>query len=360
MPQEGQQQPRAFFGKAQQHCELYSGDKTTQYIACLSPQVDRGFFLANEDWTCYRRNYFQVSCTFSLVGAVPASGGTAAINGSTATGCVAVVNGVMHRVTRFLIGLSAQVLEDGKIVELVQHTPKRDKGPQMTPQPQPALPTDIAAQNGSTGSNTVCFERIQFKTATANNGKRRAAQQYYMLEVLLLADCENGGRILVASSTSAPIVVRGRSPGHYADATMHHRTVSSNDAHELQQHTEMQQDDSENSAAVAAAIAAAAGYDFSANSMVQALSRIGAPAPHPQEILDRAQTMTASASLPGLQSSHSGIADTLPSDTLPADLSFIAATMADSTGNTASQHAHLLDIHPPPTPSDPSSDMSLL
>ncbi|KAJ2611099.1 hypothetical protein H4S08_003315 [Coemansia sp. RSA 1365] len=362
MPHESQQQqqPRPFFEKAQQHCELYSGDKTTQYIACLSPQVDRGFFIANEDWTCYRRNYFQVSCTFSLVSAVPASEATVALNASAATGCVAIVNGVMHRVTRFLIGLSAQVQEDEKVVELVQHTPKRDKGPQMTPQPQPVLPTGVAAQDGSTGSNTACFERIQFKTATANNNKRLSAQQYYMLEVLLLADCEDGGRILVASNISAPIIVRGRSPGHYADATMHHRTVSSTNEHKLSKNTEMQQDDGANSAAVAAIAAATAGYNFSANSMVQALSRIGAPAPHPQEILDRAQIMTASASLPGLQSSRGGIVDASPSDTLPADLSFIAATMANSTGSTVSPHACLLDIHPQSTPSDPSSDMPLL
>ncbi|KAJ2432622.1 hypothetical protein GGF42_009548, partial [Coemansia sp. RSA 2424] len=56
-------------------------------------------------------------------------------------------------------------------------------------------------------------------TATANNGKRRAAQQYYVLTVDLLADCDGGERCVVASAASAPIVVRGRSPGHYADAS---------------------------------------------------------------------------------------------------------------------------------------------
>ncbi|KAJ2806202.1 hypothetical protein H4R20_001776 [Coemansia guatemalensis] len=360
MPQESQQQPRAFFGKAQQHYELYSGDKSTRFMAWMSPHVDRGFFMAGEDWTCYRRNYFQVSCTFSLVGADPTSGGTSALSASTGTGCVAVVNGVLRRVTRFLIGLSAHVMEDGKVVELVQHTPKRDKGPQMTPQPQPALPTDAAARRGPAGSNTACFERIQFKTATANNGKRRAAQQYYTLEVLLLADCDDGGRILAATSTSAPIVVRGRSPGHYTNATMHHRTASSTDAHQPPQQMSMQQDDSSNPTAVAAAIAAAAGYDFSANSMVQALSRIGAPAPHPQEILDRAQNMSAAASLPGLQPSRSRILNPAPPAAMPADLSFITATMAGSTGGTGSPHARLLDMHPPPASTDPNPDISLL
>lgn len=74
------------------------------------------------------------------------------------------------------------------------------------------------------------FDRIQFKSATANNGKRRAAQQYYHLIVELYADVGNasssapgqsnqgdGGWVKISQRISAPMVVRGRSPGHYAD-----------------------------------------------------------------------------------------------------------------------------------------------
>ncbi|KAJ2828432.1 hypothetical protein GGI24_002389 [Coemansia furcata] len=124
--------------------------------------------------------------------------------------------GTARTAVRFLVAISAQVASTrDKDVELVQHTPKRDKGPQTTPQPQP-----IRCSGGPSAisSSTVCFERLQFKTATANNGKRRAAQQYYTLVVDLLADCDDGERCLIASTTSSPIVVRGRSPGHYADS----------------------------------------------------------------------------------------------------------------------------------------------
>lgn len=68
------------------------------------------------------------------------------------------------------------------------------------------------------GQVEATFERIQFKTATANNGKRRAAQQYYFLLVELLADVgsQHPDRwIKVAFRMSAPLVVRGRSPSHY-------------------------------------------------------------------------------------------------------------------------------------------------
>jgi meiosis-specific transcription factor NDT80 len=66
------------------------------------------------------------------------------------------------------------------------------------------------------------FERIQFQKATANNGKRRAQQQYYNLVVELYAEIASSvpGEmqwIQIARRQSHPMVVRGRSPGHYKD-----------------------------------------------------------------------------------------------------------------------------------------------
>ncbi|KAJ2491033.1 hypothetical protein IWW47_005089, partial [Coemansia sp. RSA 2052] len=192
-----------FFGAVQQLQQIVSMDGARRHAVRLLPQVDRGFFLADGEWTCYRRNYFQVSCALALAGG---AGGA----GDAECPCVVVDgDGTARTAVRFLVAISARVASArDKGVELVQHTPKRDKGPQMTPQPQPIR----------SGASTACFERLQFKTATANNGKRRAAQQYYVLAVDLLADCDGGERCVVASAASAPIVVRGRSPGHYADA----------------------------------------------------------------------------------------------------------------------------------------------
>ena len=66
------------------------------------------------------------------------------------------------------------------------------------------------------------FERLQFKTATANNGKRRATQQFYRVKFQLFADTRNDGDIQgkwtkIAEMISGPVVVRGRSPNHYKD-----------------------------------------------------------------------------------------------------------------------------------------------
>ena len=130
---------------------------------------------------------------------------------------------------------------DGKPIDLVQHTPKRDKGPQDKPariplNARPPAPHGMyeglgASSRGGlydTGFNQnqnqppteATFERIQFKNATANNGKRRAAQQYYHLIVELFADLgshvpQSERYVKIALRMSAQMVVRGRSPGHY-------------------------------------------------------------------------------------------------------------------------------------------------
>lgn len=194
-------------------------------------KIDKGFFMADNDWTCYRRNYFSLNCSYTLHPAIP-------------TGTIHLVQpgGSSPQVYDFAISIAAVVDgRDGKAIELVQHTPKRDKGPQdkparitLAPRPPPShgmyggdsglggSSRGLYDQNYGSNANQhameATFERIQFKNATANNGKRRAAQQYYHLLVELFADVgqQHSERwIKIASRMSAPMVVRGRSPGHY-------------------------------------------------------------------------------------------------------------------------------------------------
>jgi len=194
-------------------------------------KIDKGFFMADNDWTCYRRNYFSLNCSYTLHPTIP-----------TSTVHLLQHGGSTPQVYGFALSIAAVVDgRDGKSIELVQHTPKRDKGPQdkparitLAPRPHPSIgmyggdsglggssrglydPT--YNQNPNQPATEATFERIQFKNATANNGKRRAAQQYYHLLVELFADvgAQHPDRwIKIATRMSAPMVVRGRSPGHY-------------------------------------------------------------------------------------------------------------------------------------------------
>ncbi|KAI7821409.1 hypothetical protein BC939DRAFT_209008 [Gamsiella multidivaricata] len=199
-----------YFYPAQQQYNLYSMDRSTSFNIKISAKIDRGFFLAANDWTCYRRNYFQISASFSIHWLDTSM--------HPEVPCLMDRNGEFVQVNQFLICIGAQIQNGEKTIELVQHTPKRDKGPQITPRPTAVRAGgDLSLYASGSSSNVITFERVQFKTATANNGKRRAAQQYYQVHVDLFAETETGELVLVANSFSAPLVVRGRSPGHYAD-----------------------------------------------------------------------------------------------------------------------------------------------
>lgn len=232
----------------------------------IEAKMEKGFFLSGDGhWTCYRRNYFSVLCSYAL-NPHPAGQQLHLIESG---------HKQPQPIQAFGLCLSAAVDNGGgKSIELVQHTPKRDKGPQNpvqitklhpTPpgpkhnyppsgypintfdqsaahqvQPPPYLPLqdardtsqDTAAQSAyaqNTPAPTAhqhTFERIQFKSATANNGKRRAQQQYYHLIVELWADVRNINDKdpkwkKVAQRVSHQVVVRGRSPSHYSNEGPH-------------------------------------------------------------------------------------------------------------------------------------------
>ncbi|KAF9432232.1 meiosis-specific transcription factor ndt80 [Entomortierella beljakovae] len=120
-------------------------------------------------------------------------------------------------VSGFSISITSKIASTEKKIDLIQHTPKRDKGPQNVPGLRSIRGGGTLTVGTCPDSSVVTFERVQFKTATANNGKRRAAQQFYILMIDLYAHTEDGQVYCVASSHSDALVVRGRSPGHYID-----------------------------------------------------------------------------------------------------------------------------------------------
>ena len=217
----------------------YQDPQQTPIKPEINGVIDKGFFLAENEWTCYRRNYFSCVCSYSLSAPnpnYPSAGMQFVPSGSQQ----------VYQVFGFAMSISAVVAENDNLpVDLVQHTPKRDKGPiakpekvRLAPKPPQAnhhpINSIYSNPSGDLGSsrgydqgfgqtqgslsNEHTFERIQFKQATANNGKRRAAQQYYHLIVELWADTgaqQGDPFVKVAYRKSAKMIVRGRSPGHY-------------------------------------------------------------------------------------------------------------------------------------------------
>lgn len=212
---------------------IYCGQHPVQ--ALLNCSITKNVFYHDNNWTCYRRNYINVACSYELEDFIPGvqlwtyrdDGSDVAIQ-ALGVGLTASVDG-----------------PEGKEVSLVKYTAKRDAKEtqaisitKLLPAPLggdmylgyeqavhngPSLPLQHAdnTDNGTIPPpNAHTFERIQFKTATANNGRRRAAQQFYNLIVQLYADIRSPTAkypewIVIAHRISEQIVVRGRSPGHY-------------------------------------------------------------------------------------------------------------------------------------------------
>ncbi|ORY01907.1 hypothetical protein BCR34DRAFT_450983, partial [Clohesyomyces aquaticus] len=225
----------------------------------IEAKIEKGFFRSNDRvWTCYRRNYFAVNVSYSLSPWI--ANGRLYLNQD---------NEGPKQIQAMAVSLSAaETGSTGEKIELIQHTPKREKEPRlpMKKQPlQPSLPgnsyndytyglssfdssTQIAApqlplqhkgEQSSQYSPTThssstyqhAFERIQFKSATTNNGKRRGQQQYYCLIVELWANVQNPQDtdptwIKIATQSSHVVVVRGRSPSHYSNKRPYNASAS--------------------------------------------------------------------------------------------------------------------------------------
>lgn len=173
------------------------------FLCSISP----GFFKVGHEWGCYRRNYITITANIHISEDI-----------SHLRICEKQV------LARLALCVSAVVIgENPYPVELVQHTPKRDKGPQHIPEIQQVLPPRCQAT----------WTRLQFKVATSNNGKKKGQQKFALkvnpskhlstlidYQVALLGSSNFSGDntwVEIAEQLSEPLIVRGRSPGHYND-----------------------------------------------------------------------------------------------------------------------------------------------
>jgi len=191
------------------HAHMYTADQR-EYQAIVAARVDRGFFLVDTDWVCYRRNYFQVSASFII------SETTTRTPPPPEKLFIYTAPETPIEIAGFCVQLTAEVYGSDRAIVVTQHATKRDKTLKHTDMVRRAIRPggDITFATVTSDLNTT-FERLQFKTATLNNGKRRAQQQYYALKAELIAMLDTGDEVVMAEAKSSPLIVRGRGPGHY-------------------------------------------------------------------------------------------------------------------------------------------------
>ncbi|PHH85189.1 hypothetical protein CDD83_780 [Cordyceps sp. RAO-2017] len=188
----------------------------------LSAQLHGMFFLSEmpssasdgsviqPELTCYRRNLFQISGSL-----VMPRGQLSVVNESNET----------VPVSNMEVAISAIESVDGNPVRLIvipwktppPNSPEVNQTPDQEPPTLPLIPfqDDGADTEGELAVYPIGWRRLQFRIATANNGRRKELQQHFVLHLKVFGTLADSSKVVLTESTTAPIVVRGRSPRNF-------------------------------------------------------------------------------------------------------------------------------------------------
>ncbi|KAJ5394080.1 uncharacterized protein N7487_011721 [Penicillium crustosum] len=82
----------------------------------------------------------------------------------------------------------------------------------------PPIPLDIMAgqdMDSDYATFPIAWKRLQFRVATANNGRRKELQQHFVVRLKVVATLSTGVKIPISEVQSGPVIVRGRSPRNF-------------------------------------------------------------------------------------------------------------------------------------------------
>ena len=201
------------------HLLTYNYQRTS---AQLVAQLHGMFFLAESPWaaagdaqpppselTCYRRNLFQI------------------------TGEITIPRSLRYILTeqgeqipilgQELVVSAIESTENNpvKIISVPWKTPANPVAPTAEDKAErepPAVPIDLMnLQDMDSEFVTLPFQwkRLQFRIATANNGRRKELQQHFLVKLKVMATLATGGKIPICEVQSGAIIVRGRSPRNF-------------------------------------------------------------------------------------------------------------------------------------------------
>ncbi|RFU81876.1 acid phosphatase [Trichoderma arundinaceum] len=156
--------------------------------------------------TCYRRNLWQCSGQITLPRVV-----TNVID----------EQGRHIAITELYASITGLESIEGKAAEIIS-IPWKGANPQLEEAKIAAAPPNLTLDlsigreiDANRVSLPVSWKRLQFKHATANNGRRKGLQQHYVVQINLLGKTKTGEIIKIAEIQSGPVIVRGRSPRNF-------------------------------------------------------------------------------------------------------------------------------------------------
>lgn len=188
----------------------------------LSAQLHGMFFLAESPWTsvtdaqappseltCYRRNLFQI---------------TGEITMPRTLRYIMTENGEQIPIITQELVISATESSEGNSVKIISVPWKTPINPNAPPtddkaeREPPSFPLDlmnVQDLDSDFASFPFQWKRLQFRIATANNGRRKELQQHFVVRLKVVATLATGGKIPICEVQSGPIIVRGRSPRNF-------------------------------------------------------------------------------------------------------------------------------------------------
>jgi hypothetical protein len=159
--------------------------------------------------TCYRRNLFQAAGSITLPRGLR---------------YILTDNGDRITIVAQELAVSAtESVEDHpvKLISVPWKTPVNNPStvPEDKTEREPTtIPLDTMSNQDMDADYTtfpIAWKRLQFRIATANNGRRKELQQHFIARLKLIATLSTGERVAIAEARSAAIVVRGRSPRNF-------------------------------------------------------------------------------------------------------------------------------------------------
>lgn len=229
--QEIQEQPPAENTSIDRDDELLNFQPTTHHFLLLDSSLRRitvslnarlhgMFFMADPsntldifpqitppELTCYRRNLFQVTGSITLPRNLH---------------YIVTDRGERIPIVAQELTISATESVEGGTVKLISVPWKTPINSPPIPleektEKEPAIiPLDLMSQpDMEFATYPFAWKRLQFRIATANNGRRKELQQHFVARLKLVATLSTGDRVVIAEARSAAIIVRGRSPRNF-------------------------------------------------------------------------------------------------------------------------------------------------
>ena len=179
------------------------------FFMAESPSTVADTNVTPAELTCYRRNLFQITGSITLPRTLR---------------YILTDQGDRIPILAQELSISATESVEGHPVKLISvpwKTPASNAlgSPEDKTEKEPSsIPLDTMSNqdmDADYATFPIAWKRLQFRIATANNGRRKELQQHFVVRLRVVATLSTGAKVSICEAKSGAIIVRGRSPRNF-------------------------------------------------------------------------------------------------------------------------------------------------